>query len=483
MMTDQNKRRLSGSGILKGMVAALVMGAAVIGGVPATSPQASAAMMLSTPDQIILRDASTRDGRVIKGEILEETDTHIRMRISVAGIRTEMTYDKSEILSIKRGVGAQQEEQQVQDRRPDRPQARRADAGADAARVYVAEFKGYFGRDMTATPVREALQDAARQRADVVVLVLDLRSYFAFVLEQQQAESTEEGIFNEIQFAQDILSVLRGEIGQIFDERPRVVFWVKSALGGASFLPFVSPEIYFHPDGRQGGIGNLDLLFGGMDEVVRQKMISAGIEGAKAIAISGGYPTEIIEAMAMRRQIWSYRLEGGRPVFRQGWPDASRGEILLTDDGRDERADTLQQIVRGEGNDTLTLTADLGLTLGVSKGTVRTLDDLLLELGVGRNFARVDDRASGIVDGWSRDLANAERRLRQLLRDFTEIQVQGDYNERTRARGRQIRTLEEMQRLRRRFDDAINPFLQIPTNEQLQITIERIRLQQLADRR
>ncbi len=477
MKTEQKKRRWLGSGLLRGAIASLVVGAAVLTGVPVVSQQASAAVMLSTPDHIILRDS-----REFKGEILEETDSQIKMRVSVHGIQTVMTFEKREVLSVKRGEGAGQA-QQAQERRPERAEARRADRGADAARVYVAEFKGHFGRDMAATPMREALEDAARQRADLLVITLDLRSYFAFIQEQRREQGQDEGHFSEMQMTDDILHLLRVDMQQIFDTPPRVVFWVKQALGGSCFLPLTSREIYFHPSGRMGGVGNLDLLFGGMDEVVRQKLISANIEIAKGIAIAGGYPPEIIEAMAMRRQVWSYRLEGGRPVFRQGWPDAGRGEILLTDDGRGENADTIEQIVRGEGNDTLTMTADLALTLGISRGTVRTLEDLLLELGVGRNFTRVDDRAERIVAGWSRDLVNAERRLRQLFREFQEIQVQGDYNERTRARGRQIRTLEEIQRLVRRFDGSINPFLGVPPVEEIQRIIERIRLEQMADRR
>ncbi|MCC5786673.1 MAG: hypothetical protein JJU33_08235 [Phycisphaerales bacterium] len=479
MKTEQKKRRWLGSGLLRGAVASLVVGAAVLTGVPVVSQQATAAVMLSASDHILLRDS-----REFRGEILEETDSHIKMRVSVHGIQTVMTFEKREVLSVKRGEAAAQEDRQAQDRRPDRAEARRADRGDDAARVYVAEFKGHFGRDMAATPMREALEDAARQRADVLVITLDLRSYFAFIQEQRREQGQDEGHFSEMQMTDDIMHLLRVDMQQIFDTPPRVVFWVKQALGGSCFLPLISREIYFHPSGRMGGVGNLDLLFGGMDEVVRQKLISANIEIAKGIAIAGEYPPEIIEAMAMRRQVWSYRLEGGRPVFRQGWPDAGRGEILLTDDGRGENADTIEQIVRGEGNDTLTMTADLALTLGVSRGTVRTLDDLLLEIGVGRNFTRVDERAERIVAGWSRDLVNSERRLRQLFREFQEIQVQGDYNERTRARGRQIRTLEQqILPLIRRFDGSINPFLGVPPVEEIQRIIERIKLEQMADRR
>ncbi len=480
MKTEQKKRRWLGSGLLKGVAASVLLGAAVLTGVPVMSSQASAAMMLSTPDYLLLQS-----GREFQGEILEETDTHIKMRVSVAGIQTVMTFEKRDVLSVKRGEGAQQDEQRAQDRRPDRQQARRAEAGVDAARVYVAEFEGNFGRDLTASPFREVMQDAARNRANVIVLSLDVRSLLAFLYPGQEVEVEEIGNFDEFSATEEILRFMQVELGNLFEERPRVVVWVKDAMGGASFLPFLSSEVYFHPNGRMGGIGNLDIMFGNVgDEVAREKQVSLRIGRAEGLLIEGGYPVEIIRAMTMRNEVWSYRLEGGRPVFRRGWPDAGQGEILLTDDGKGENADTLIELVRGEGNDTLTLNADLALTLGVSKGTIGSLDDLLREIGVGGARAqRVDGRSSSITEGWSTGVANAERQMRRQFREFNEIQVQGNYEERTRARGRQIRILDAIQRQVRRYGEAINPRLGIPSVEDIQIRIEQIKLQQLADRR
>lgn len=483
MKTGKNqKRRWSARGAVRGLLASLVVCGAVLTGLPAmtTSSTASAAV-LSAPDQIILR---TGTDRVINGEILEETDTHIRMRISVAGIRSEVTYDKRDVLSVKRGVGAQQEETRVEDARGERRAARRADAGAGEAKVYVAEFKGNFGRDLTATPFREVMQDAARNGANVIVLSLDVRSLLAFLYPGQEVEVEEIGNFDEFSATEEILRFVQVEMGNLFDQRPRIVVWVKDAMGGASFLPFLSKEVYFHPNAKMGGIGNLDIMFGNVgDEVAREKQVSLRIGRAEGLLIEGGYPVEIIRAMTMRHEAWSYRLEGGRPVFRRGEPDAGRGEIMLTDDARGENEDTLFELVRGLGNDTLTLNADLALTLGVSKGTVGTLDDLLRDIGVGARAQRVDDRASSITEGWSTGVANAERQMRRQFREFNEIQVQGDYDERTRARGRQIRILEGIQRLVRRYGEAVNPRLGIPSLEEIQTRIEQIKLQQLADRR
>ncbi|MFX8523840.1 hypothetical protein ABTM10_20375, partial [Acinetobacter baumannii] len=68
----------------------------------------------------------------------------------------------------------------------------------------------------------------------------------------------------------------------------RVVFWIKRAMVGAAFLPFVSKEIYFLPEGRMGGIGTLqDFDLG--DKRVNEKQISLRLGHAEGIAIQGGY--------------------------------------------------------------------------------------------------------------------------------------------------------------------------------------------------
>jgi hypothetical protein len=71
-----------------------------------------------------------------------------------------------------------------------------------------------------------------------------------------------------------------------------------------------------------------------------------------------------------------------------------------------------------------------------------------------------------------------------MWRNYQEIQVGGDRRERQQARSRQISTIQDMIRLMRRWEEALNPReVGVPTREQLEILEQQIRMEQLADRR
>ena len=474
-------------------LAGWLIGGLCLLGLGATASSVSAAPAgIEVLQQDDLDIITFRDGKVVKGEILEETATTIRVKIVSYGIEAITTYDKADILTIKRGDRSQKEETRDEPtddepaQTPTRGSERRArSSGETAHRVYHIRLDGRFGKEITQTPLREALEDAARNDADYIIIEIE-NEWKANALEDLPDDAA---AFDELFRAEAMHPLLdpTSELGQIYagKEPPTVVFWVKRAMGGAAFLPLICPNIYFHETGKLGGIGNLGDLFGSMgDEVVRDKQRSLRMGHAKGVAIKGGYAPELVEALADRRKVYSYRVRGGKVEYRNDWPDVSQGWILLTDDGEGENADTIQQLARSEGNDTLTLDAKLAQTLQVSKGTVNTLDALLFALGLSRNSTLVEGQSERIMDRWEEGLANAERRLRDLWREYNEIQVQGrDARERNAARGRQIRKLQDMIRLLRRYEEAINPRqLGIPGEPDLRIIIERIKLEMMRDR-
>ncbi|MFG0260717.1 MAG: hypothetical protein ACF8LK_10240, partial [Phycisphaerales bacterium JB041] len=86
------------------VLAAAIAGVlAVAGAVGATGNEASVAAPVAfsagdPPDQLVFKD-----GRVIKGRVLEETETQVRFLVIVAGIEGEQTYNKADLLAIDRG--------------------------------------------------------------------------------------------------------------------------------------------------------------------------------------------------------------------------------------------------------------------------------------------------------------------------------------------------------------------------------------------
>lgn len=456
--------------------AGVVPAGVAVSGVAVTGV-AEATVAFGSVDQITFAD-----GRIVKGEILEETETTIRMRVVMFGTSAETTYQKADILAIKRDVETAEAAAEAprQPERSGRRTSRDREAAPGAEKVYVIELVGDFGRDISQTPMREAIEDARKNDADVVLFVLE-NDWSVNAFEER---GDEVGAFDQFFRAEEMFEVFKSDLKRGWDEEPRVAFWVKRGMGGAAFLPLISKEIYFHPEGKIGGLGNLEYQFGSTgDEVVRQKQISLRLKTAEGAALLGGYDPLIVEAMAMLSEVFSYRIEGGKAVIVRGWPDAGKGEILLTDDGEGENQDNIQQLARNQGNDVLTLDATLAQRLGVSKGTAATLDDVIFQMGIGRNHVVVEGQSDRIMEGWSRSLINAERQLRELWEQYNEVQVAGNQQQRRRARSMQIRTLERMIAMVRKYEEAVIPQqIGVPPRNWMEIRIESIKLEQLADR-
>lgn len=449
----------------------------------AVTPTPASAMVAFAGEKDVV---TFRNGSQVEGVILEETATTLRMRVEMYGISSETVYDKKDVLSIVRADKAPGGEAPADPTPSPAPRSistpnAQAPADANAKRVYVVNLAGQFGRDISQTPIRNAVEDARKNNAQVIIFALDAEWKF----NEFEEAGDDAAAFDQLFRCDEIFPILREEIPRRFDEDPQIVFWIKKAMGGAAFLPLVCPNIYFHPDARMGGIGNLSTMFGSTgDEVVRQKQLSLRLATAEGAAIEGGYDVAIVRAMSMIEKVYSYRMEGGKPVFIEGYPDPSRGEILLTDDGIDANRDSDAERVRHMGNDVLTLDAVLAQKLRLSDGTCNTIDDVIYALGLSRSHVRVDKDSDKIMESWSQGVVNAERKLMKLAREFQEIQVQGDYRERSRARGQQINKLEEMQSIIRRYKEALRlNQIGVPDENQIQIFIEQIKLEQLADQK
>jgi len=467
---------------LRVVVSAAVLAVAAVA-VPVSMPvsPASAAVMAEEElDQIILRS-----GRVVEGKIVSETADEIRFQVIVAGITsTPQPYKKSDILEIVRA-----------DRPADAEAGEAGDgaeavageqAGADetafaaskmAPSVYVIHLEGLFGRDISPTPVREAVQAAEKEQPDFLIVNLNNRwDYWGGELPDDVQEN-----FDWFTVADKLEPIFTKEIDLHWEKQPHVVFWVRNAMGGAAFLPFVADEIYMHPDGRIGGIGTLEQMFEGMgDEVVRQKQRSLRLARAQGLAIAGGYDYRLIDAMARRSYVASYDQYGN--IYTR-MPE-NPGELVLTDDGEEENRDTMRQLVTGDGDDVLTLKPKVARLLGVSSGTAATLEEVLEHLGILRNHVMIDGRSDQILASWSDRVDRAERQIPRLFEEYNEVQGGGTVREQRQAISQRISILKEMQNLYRRYGEAFNPFgggVPNIANLELRITQHEIELLQLDD--
>lgn len=475
-----------------GVLAAIGMtGAHAVASPTAAAPAIGAAVVVGvasdTPDQLIFKD-----GRIIEGKVLEETATHVRFLVVVSGISGEQTYNKADILAIERGVAEDAEDPQMAAsatvgtaERPDNPDAA-DEADENAPGVYVVEFKGEFGRDITMTPIRAVVKDIAKHRPDYLVIIADNAWTFS---DGSDAPDDVGAAFSRIFRAEDIEPIFTAEMPQILGYTPKTIVWVKTAMGGMAFLPFNFDNMYFSSDARMGGIGNLLSMYGSTgDEMVREKLFSALLAHAEGMAIRGGYDPRIIRAMARTDYVLSYRIDSGRAVLVEGEPNTDIGEHLLTENGTiSGNKDSDRQLARGEGDDTLTLNAEVASVLGVSMGTVDELDDLLYELEIDREHRLIEGRSERILKDWTKSLATAERTLKQLWREMGQIQVQGERRERITARARQMRTLDKIIQLLTKYAEVDEIRLLkrpagLPGIPALRVQREQIRQEQMKDR-
>jgi hypothetical protein len=463
-----------------GLSLGLMMGAATLGlglaAMPASALAAGAAVSAAKDlDKIVLRS-----GKVIEGEILSETAEEIRFNVIVAGISAPATFKKSQIIEIVRGARGDADPADAPEGSPidiDDRFAPDDGAGAlasiDAPKVYVINLKGEFGKEISITPIRDAVKAAEKEQPDFLIVHLDNEwSYTGGEIPDEVQDN-----FDWFSVADKIEPVFTKEIDLEWEKKPHVVFWVGNAMGGAAFLPFLADEMYFEPDGRIGGIGTLEQMFEGVgDEVVRQKQRSLRLARAQGLAIANGYDYRFINALAQRSYVLSYDIYG---TLYERMPE-NPNEFVLTDDGKDERRDTMDQLVRGTGNDVLTLKADTALKLGMSSGTAATIDELLEQLGILRNHTMVEGRSDQIFSTWARNVSQAQRRVGRLLRDAGQVQGGGTLREQRQAISRQISILEEVQGLFRRYGESFDPFGEgMGQIANLDLRIEQLRIQLL----
>jgi hypothetical protein len=433
-----------------------------------------------------------RNGNVLYGKVVSETATSIHFKGKIAGIDAETDYPKADILEVKKAGGdaAAAKPEPVKDTKPVpvAPPPVSDENTTGKTNIYWVDLDGEFGEDISQTPIRNAMKDARKCKANVVIFKLnaDFKEKDGIV---DKDRPNDMASFDQLFRCEAIMPIFVTEMPTEWGgEMPRIVFWVKQAMAGAAFLPLISKEIYFTSDSRLGGIGNLAQIFEGVgDDVVREKQRSLRLGHAEGWAITGGYDPRLIRAMARIEYVLSVRYENGMPVLFEGYP-SNPGEELLTDDGKDERADTLSERARGEGNDVLTLDARKARLVGVSKGTVDTQAELITAMGLDRTGVLVPGRAKQIMTDWSKGLDSAKHQIRRIVDDYRAVRVDppGGYDQRTKARGQRLRKLEDLKGLIVRWGEGLQRFLGqngIPNISEIDTIEEQIRLEQLKDHR
>lgn len=454
------------------------------------------------PDRLLLKS-----GKVVDGRILEESETGVVMLVYMSGISARTTYPRAEIAEIRRGVNPPPSAKAsrvdaaalpVKPRQEEKGEGARALDASDPTltRLYVVELKGRFAFDISETPLRRAFEEADKFFNDLIPgsgimegkkVVDPARRDLNMVILKVNCFS--EPGFGTVFQTEKIAPIVKE---QIVDKGRRVVFWVRLATGGAAVLPFISPDMYFTPDGKLGGIADLDEFSSG-DKMVDEKLISAFMGHAEGFAIKGGYGEHIPALRAMlRKHLWLLvRFEGGRPIYSDRNPkeaDSAYDWVILSDDAEGDNKD--KEALRG--NDLFLLEPDWAEKLGISDGTAETIDDLAFHLGVHRHYEAIEsNKGQKAVDDWKKGLEEAikqvnrqERpglRLGKLWRDLGDIEGGSDFNERKRNRGRKMAILRQIRAIVAQFGEVLDP--QEQWRAQIDGEIAKLRLEAEQDAR
>lgn len=470
----------------------LVLAAAVMAGVDWTTPavraeipagvadstkQAEGAKPEAALDQLVMVS-----GTIVTGTIVEETKDEVKILVQLGAIKaTKATvYKKADIVEIKRGVKPDDAPKSAvtptttpssksKEKKPkDKVEELRAATGDEAGtQVYFVEFKGLFGEDVSETPLRRLFEDVDRVFNDIVeesgpdgprtVVKPEHRQDHVVIIRLDTGTEPRRG-FDGLFRVEGVAPIVEE---QIVKRHRRVVFWVERAENGAALFPWISPEMYFTSDGIMGFTTDLEDFSIG-DEMVDEKQISLRIGHAEGFANKGGYDSILIKPMARSRYWLAVKFEGGQPVYLQKKPGPEDGDgwTILTDDGQGENEDKQS---RG-ANDLLVLDQEWAQKLLISKGTADTLDDLAFKLGIEKNYKKVESKAEDIMKGWRKEVEDFHgmvsrnpRSPGRLTRELGEIRVEGDYDQRTKARGRQMQILKQIRSLFVRYKEFADP--------------------------
>ncbi|MCK4873305.1 MAG: hypothetical protein KAS72_11315 [Phycisphaerales bacterium] len=400
-----------------------------------------------------------RDGTVIVGQIISETDTEIVIEVIVGDIPPqERTFSREGLIYIEYDVPYEG------DKDPTEEERRRDEVDPDSVGVTVISLKGKFGFHISQTPLREAMEAVEKTDAQYVILKLNCFEGNVFSLG-------------------DIFKVLQEYIYDEWkDDGPDVVIWVEFAFQGAGLLPFVDEDVYFKSDGIMGGVTRFDddIREAPADDMIKEKWISATMGQVEGVCIQGGYDTRLVKAMIKESFELSVDFVGGQPIYHEDLT----GKYVLTDNGEGEYEDTISeggQTVRFQNqNDVLNLNAEMAYRLRVSDGTADTLDELMSLLHV-RKWHEIDGKPQRIILKWSDGIERARAQIRSGWEQIQRMRgsVNGDYRERTRKRGAILNELKKVERLVRRYQEVLDPGGRFLIN--IELTRHEIKEQQKRD--
>ncbi len=376
-------------------------------------------------------EVTLRDGRQFAGEIAEETQYKIVLRVRVGSMETPMTFAQSDVKKIDRKAsstpagkpapgagGADKPAQSPADKRPDAP------TGGFA----VVPLDDEFGVYVTAQFVQDAIKRARQEKAEALIFEVN----------------SPGGLVKELEAVRDALDDAEQDAAN-----PKIGFYVQEqAFSAAALLCLSSRNFYVGKGARFGAAVGWYTNDTGKTEV-DAKFNAAFASNWRGRAEKVGRPGILVDAMVLlEKEVYA-------DTSKKPWELHDAPADALPDAANPSPAQGAGQTPakwkKLDSKDTiLALTADEAANVGAVDGVVTTAGEVARKLGVS-NFDRV------AFDGdrmWKNHADEVDRDIR-LCRDAQEkIKAAADMmkasktkNDVTQKIGLMIGSLQKIQSL------------------------------------
>ncbi len=292
-----------------------------------------------------------RDGRVFEGAITKKTAASITIDTKVAGIRTTLSFRRSEIESIEEkplpedffAPKKKRSRSERKTREARRPEREERSAGA-TARYLEIPIRGEFGKDVVAAGVRKALAWAKRRGIEHIVFRIDSPG-------------------GMVMTAEKIAEAMRDHEGALTYH----AMVEKEALSAAIWVVFGCDTVQMLP-GSSVGAAVAYLRENTTGEIeVDAKLNSALASNVAAAAERKGHDVDVVRAMMlMEAELWAV--------------EKGEGVELVSEFPRGARAADVQRVDSADA--VLTLTAEEAGRFGVAQ-MIKSAEDLGAALEIG----------------------------------------------------------------------------------------------------
>jgi hypothetical protein len=367
-----------------------------------------------------------KDGSVVEGTVVRETEGFVQVRVKTGGIEAVRTISRADIKSIEKDAAIVTPADGVKPAEAVKPTSGKPDNRAERAAQAAERLDK--GASRIAILNFGAPASWNSEIGDTVGSQIRAGSWQAVIplLEKDKVDTvvvriSSGGGSDEFYKFQDLFH-------NVYKKKFRTVGWVESAISAAAMAAYTIEEFYFMPNGAFGACvgwrGNLQNMEGAELELVLLRMEEASLKGGRSPAIMRAMQLEVPLTASIDKN-----------TGQVTWFQDTSGEHMINRPGQ-----------------VLTLTANDAVRFGFARAIVATKEELPAAMGI-REYSWGGEEAARKID---EDMRAADRSEKQWELKLRELELNAGIAEQTPDRadrgkfvGRAINALKELRSLAR----------------------------------